>query len=466
MNECALAEDEKIVVGVSGGPDSLCLLDLLAQVKWPVIVAHYDHHLRAESGADAEMVQAAATAYGLPFVLGQGDVAGYARQQRASVEEAARECRYRFLFETASAWQAKAVLVAHNADDQVETVIMHLIRGSGLAGLKGMCYRSILPEWHACIPLLRPLLSYWREDIINYCKDRKLTPVLDASNNDITYFRNRLRHELIPYLGEYNPQIKKGLWRMAFSLGGDFDLIQGMTQQAALRVLQDIREESVALNYAELCKLTPGLQRNILRFAIQKLRPALRDINFDAIERALVFIRKPSRQHQMDLVDGLWLVLSGEKLFIGDPKTELLTDGFPACADISPAVLPLEGVFQLDNHWQISVELIKTDDPMGMINHDPNQAYLDMTALNETLIVRTWTAGDRFSPLGMKGHIKLSDLFINQRVPEQARKKYPLVCSGDKIIWIPGLRVAREAAVNKDTKFMLHLTLSQAQPQQ
>ena len=269
LTQCLLSTNNKVVVGVSGGPDSLCLLDLLARVKLPVLVAHYDHHLRPESGEDALRVRQAAARYGFPFFLGESDVAAYARQQKASIEEAARDCRYRFLFETAVNQQAEAVLVAHTADDQVETVLMHLLRGSGLAGLKGMTYRCVLETWNDRIPLLRPLLAYWREDILTYCQERGLQPVMDATNADITYFRNRLRHELIPYLSEYNPQFKRVLWRMALNLGGDFELVQDLTQHQAEALILAVESDAVVLKYTDLKLLNSGLQRNMLRMAIQ-----------------------------------------------------------------------------------------------------------------------------------------------------------------------------------------------------
>ena len=143
---------------------------------------------------------------GLSFVLGCTDVSALAEEQKLSIEEAARVARYRFLFEQARQLKAQAVAVAHNADDQVETVLMHLLRGAGLGGLKGMPYRAILPVWDEAIPLVRPLLGVWRSEIEVYCRQHSLEPIEDASNQDTTFFRNRLRHQLLPTLQEYNPQ--------------------------------------------------------------------------------------------------------------------------------------------------------------------------------------------------------------------------------------------------------------------
>src|SRR5512146_2662668 len=153
LRSCLLDREKPLIVGVSGGPDSLCLLDGLARLRFLLIAAHFDHRLRPESGQDAEVVRQAAESLGVQFALGSADVSACARDERLSIEEAARLLRYRFLFEQARRFKAQAVAVGHTADDQVESVLMHLLRGAGLSGLKGMSYRAIVPEWDNEIPL-------------------------------------------------------------------------------------------------------------------------------------------------------------------------------------------------------------------------------------------------------------------------------------------------------------------------
>ncbi|MGD9093773.1 MAG: tRNA lysidine(34) synthetase TilS, partial [Anaerolineales bacterium] len=210
-DKCYLNPDKLVLAGISGGPDSLCLFDLLQRLGYQVVVAHLNHHLRPESAAEAEVVQSLSEAAGYKVVIGVSEVKQYAEEHALSVEEAGRLLRYQFLFEKGREFGAHAVAVGHNADDQAETVLMHILRGSGLSGLRGMSYYSLPNPWSDRIPLVRPLLCVWREEIIVYLRERDIKPIIDASNLDTAYARNRLRHELIPTLETYNPAIRKAL---------------------------------------------------------------------------------------------------------------------------------------------------------------------------------------------------------------------------------------------------------------
>ena len=226
-DRCGLAMDQTIVVGVSGGPDSLCLLDGFVRLGYPVIAAHFDHQLRPESGQDAAVVEAKVKSLGVPYQRGNADVRSIAEDKHQSIEEAARHSRYTFLFGVARERGAHAVAVGHTADDQVETVVMHFLRGSGLSGLRGMLYSTILHSYDASIPVVRPLLDVWRTETESYCRIRGLEPVYDKSNEILDYLRNKIRHELIPQLETYNPGIRKVLWRSASVLREDENIIAG-----------------------------------------------------------------------------------------------------------------------------------------------------------------------------------------------------------------------------------------------
>ena len=230
--KCLLDPGLPVLAGVSGGPDSLCMLDVLRQLGYRLIVAHLDHSLRPDAAQEAEHLRQLVEGYGLPFVLERGDVQAYAASHRLSIEEAAREVRYRFLFEQAARHQAQAVAVGHTANDQVETVLMHLLRGSGLTGLRGMSYRSLPNPWSQTIPLVRPLLGAWREQILSHLEQNGLQPSLDASNLDTRFYRNRLRHELIPQLENLNPGVRQRLWQMADVLAEDEAVLEMMEQTA------------------------------------------------------------------------------------------------------------------------------------------------------------------------------------------------------------------------------------------
>jgi len=213
VNKIFTSSHSPIIVGVSGGADSLCLLGTLHEAGYSLIVAHFDHQLRPDSAEGAKFVQQIAEKYNLHFVSASDDVAAYAKAEKQTTEEAARNLRYRFLFAQARKYNAQAVAVGHTADDQVETVLMHFLRGAGLSGLKGIQPRTILPAFDLEIPLVRPILDFWRDDTVAYCVAHNLTPHEDPSNASDDFFRNRLRHNLIPELEKYNPRFRETLQR-------------------------------------------------------------------------------------------------------------------------------------------------------------------------------------------------------------------------------------------------------------
>src|SRR3990172_11299082 len=166
---CGLTKDRPIIAGISGGPDSLCLLGVLREAGYRIIVAHFNHKLRPDSDADANIVEQTASRLNIASVIESGNVRLFAEDEKLSIEEAARIMRYRFLMEQARRFKAQAVAVGHTADDQVETVLMHLIRGAGLDGLKGMTHRTFIKLFDPEIPIVRPLLDIWREETVVYC---------------------------------------------------------------------------------------------------------------------------------------------------------------------------------------------------------------------------------------------------------------------------------------------------------
>src|SRR5688572_30367025 len=224
-DQCGLSRGQPVVAGVSGGPDSLCLMSVLRKAGYPVIVAHFNHKLRPDSDTDANIIERTAARLNLRSVIESRDVRAYAEEEKLSIEEAARIMRYRFLMKQAHRSNAQAVAVGHTADDQVETVLMHFIRGAGLTGLKGMNYRTIIHMFDPQIPVVRPLLDMWREETIVYCAANGLRPRHDPSNASLDFFRNRLRHLLIPTLESYNPRFREVLWRTSRSLAGDYEVL-------------------------------------------------------------------------------------------------------------------------------------------------------------------------------------------------------------------------------------------------
>ena len=456
QTECRLLPDQPILVGVSGGPDSLCLLHALHGAGYPVIAAHFNHHLRADSTLDADFVAEVANARGVPFVGDAGDVAGFSRQAGLSIEEGARTLRYRFLFEQARRFRAQAVAVGHTAEDQVETVLMHFLRGAGLDGLKGMLPRTILPVWDADIPLVRPLLEIRRAEVEFYCRENGVQPRMDPTNLDTSIFRNQLRHELIPTLESYNARFREGITRMAKTLAADQKILQEVTDLAWQECLFRLAPTYLALSTAGFFRQTVGIQRRLLRMGVAFLRPGLRDVDFAAIERVLQFLGN-LKDGVCELTGNLRVFVEGDRFWVAECEGDLPSDEWPQMPVNAPHWLDVPGDVTLAGGWKLIAERCPLPSPVG---DSPDRAWLDAAALTLPLTVRPRRSGDRFQPLGMEGReVKLSDFLINAKVPRRARGAWPLVGSGEQIAWIPGLRAAEPFRVTETTREVICLSL-------
>ena len=455
-DHCKLDPQQPVLAGISGGPDSLCLLDILHAAGFPVIVAYFNHQLRPEADLESASVSERARSLGLPFVTASADVRGYAEAQGLSIEEAARTLRYRFLFAAARERGAQAVAVGHTADDQVETVLMHFLRGAGLVGLKGMETRTLLPVFDPEIPLVRPLLGLWRTDTESWCRAHGLEPHFDATNADQAYFRNRLRHALIPELEKYNPRFKEALLRTASALHGDHAALQEVLDGIWKNIITERGESWVAFDQHKLAALSIGLQRNLIRRAGESLRSDSRDFGFDALERAAAFVDSPAGR-QIDFINGLYLFSESGKIYLAAYEADLPFVQWPQVE--RPSVISGQRL-ELGNGWVLTVEPCPLNPSHFYLNTDPWTAWLDADLTTGRLTVRPRRAGDRFAPFGMGGQsVKLQDFFVNAKLPRRARAKWPLVCAGEEIAWVPGIRIAHPFRVTGKTKGVVKVTV-------
>lgn len=472
MHHCQVDPQQVTLVGVSGGPDSLCLLDGLWRLGCRLVVAHLDHGLRPESQQEAAGVAEAVTARGLPFRLERMDVAAFASQHGLAIEEAARLARYRFLFAQAAADGAQAVAVGHTADDQVETVLMHLLRGSGLAGLRGMDYRSLPNAWSESIALVRPLLGVWRAEVLAYLAGQALQPNLDPSNQDTRFFRNRLRHELIPYLESYNPQVRTALWRTAAVLREDYAVLEAEVEKSWQACVTAVGPGWVSFAAAALAGQPLGMLRMLLRRAIAGLRPGLRDVDFAALERAVHLVQAGPPGGGCDLIAGLHLQREGERLWLAAweaelPHSDAAGQPWPQIPPGEALPVQVPGITPLPGGWELHIDRVDVDPNVrehARTNLDPYQAWVDADALQaaagDGLQVRSRRPGDRFQPLGLdRGSQKLSDFMINIRLPQRARKGWPLLLAGESLVWLPGLRLAHPFRLTESTRQAIHFEL-------
>ena len=464
--QCGLVKNSPIIAGVSGGPDSLCLISVLRQAGYPVIVAHFNHKLRPDSDIDANLVEQNAARFNFASVVESGDVHAYAEHEKLSIEEAARILRYRFLMEQARFFKAQAVAVGHTADDQVETVLMHFLRGAGLAGLKGMTYRTIINSFDSQIPIVRPLLDIWREEIVVYCAVNGIRPRHDPSNASLDFFRNRLRHLLIPSLESYNPRFREVVWRTSRSLAGDYEILAKVLDDTWKTCVVQENADFVAFDSASLTKQPLGLQRNLLRRALERIHPTQSDIGFEALERAGWFINsEATRYARFDLPGGMHLLREGMLIYVVAGDATLPVERWPQMPDEDSTIaLKIPDSISLSGGWKLNCErwnIASLAMEQARSNNDPFQVWLDAKGISDALELRARQDGDRFEPLGMDGHLmKISDFFINVKLPQRARDRWPLLCIGEKVVWVPGYRPAHSFRLTDATRQALYFSLT------
>jgi len=463
--QCKLSKDRPIIAGVSGGPDSLCLLGILRAEGYRIIVAHFNHKLRDDSDTDANIVEQTAARLNLPSVVESGDVHGFADTAKLSIEEAARILRYRFLMEQAHRFTAQAVAVGHTADDQVETVLMHFIRGAGLDGLKGMNHRTVIKIFDPEIPIVRPLLDTWREETIVYCAANGFRPRHDPSNASLDFLRNRLRHLLIPALETYNPRFREAVWRTSASLTADHEILLNALDEAWEACVSQETIDYITFESSALTKRPVGLQRNLIRLAMEKIRPDNMDISFTTLERVSKFINTATNRARMDVTGGLHLLREGSLIYVIAGDITLPIERWPQMPNEDQTIsLNIPGSVSLSGGWKLNCErwdraTLAMD--QALLNDDPFQVWLDAYGISDALELRVRQDGDRFEPLGMDGHeMKISDFFINAKLPQRARDRWPLLCMGEKVVWVPGYRPAHSFRLTDETRQALYFSMT------
>ncbi|HHT9121049.1 MAG TPA: tRNA lysidine(34) synthetase TilS, partial [Candidatus Hypogeohydataceae bacterium YC41] len=448
--EGVLGQGDGAVIAVSGGPDSVALLRLLYDLNeskgwgWKLHVAHLNHMLRGEeSEEDERFVRELASSLGLSFTCKKVDVKQEAARERCAIEEAARRVRYSFFEELARELGIKVVAVGHTADDNVETVLHRIIRGTGLAGLAGIpLVREI--SHGSGIRLIRPLLTTWRQEILDYLQEKGLSYRIDSSNLQMSHLRNRIRLELLPLLGKYNPRVKEALVRLSEDVGREYAVLE----EEARRILSEgLSQEGMnyILDISPLKGQPSFLQHLVFREVLSQIGLPLKKVDSKHYEGLSSLVEGWSGPVSLPLG---WEAEGKE--------CKIIFTGWPVRRRFYPkhnnpeTVLIAPGTTKLSNDFEIKAEVINVpgDAPVG----DPWQKFLenfkhtktpeeevfDFDKLELPLTVRTRRPGDRFWPLGADGEKKLKDFFIDEKIPRPRRDDWLLVCDGKHPIWVVG----------------------------
>lgn len=487
-----------MVVGVSGGADSVCLLHVLsrwqAKLGIKLYIAHLNHQLRgSESEVDAMYVSNLAESLGIPISIVKRDVATYKTRGNCSIEEAARELRYGFFSDVANNIGAARIAVGHTRDDQVETILMHILRGTGTLGLRGLEPCSSIPVKsqqssvsHQLL-VIRPLLDITREETTDYCQEHQLEPRVDSSNLSLSFFRNRLRLELLPLLRQYNPGFDQALLRLSDIAKEDSAFIK----RQALALWDKVAKQennAIYLDKKQIVDLPTALQRQLLRLSIAKLTGDVRDIEAIHLKAIRALLNKPvgkkvslphgiiceGRYNELVITKLPFGIASFPSVFISGTKQS----GIPSLPCPFP---PLQSEFSLKvpgetvlPGWKVIASIVNgqatTLSSQGISFPSPLQSVLsvdtgicrsnlvaefDLDKTGTKLFIRNRQPGDRFQPLGMNMLKRLGRFMVDVKIPFSWRAQIPIVCSAKQIIWVVSYRIDDRVKITKATSAVL-----------
>lgn len=444
---------DRLLVAVSGGPDSVSLLHLLCEFKneWDLHleVAHLQHGIRGDAAQqDAMFVERLAEELKLPFHMREVDLPRLrSAAGRGNLEALARAERYRFFAELVASRKLSKVATAHTQDDQAETVLMWFLRGAGLRGLGGMAPLQqihIPSEKSSSLTVVRPLLDISKADVLHYLSTRSIAYCTDQTNQDRTYLRNWIRLELLPKIrARAGDGVSARVSQQAGLVRDEDALLHTLTLQTYGSVSADGE-----LLRSALLKQPKALQRRILRYWIEQARGHLRGIDFIHIEALLRLIDKGPAQGKLSIPGGWEFVCEYDRLRLGKTSRGAHRVCYSYELKIGTPLRIREAGSELYAEVLSAVARFPTD---------LTEALFDASCLTEPLLVRNFRQGDRFKPLGVPGHKKLKDLFIEHKIPLSIRATLPLLVMGQEILWIPGYGRSEIALVRERTERVVHI---------
>ena len=447
-----LEKGDRVIVGVSAGVDSMVLLHLLNAFRQEfdlfLIVAHIHHGLRpVESEREAELVQKESVRFGLPFEYGQFNVKEFRESEGFSMQDAARRIRFQFFHNLLKKYGGGKIALGHNADDQVETVLLRLLRGSGLKGLKGM-----LPIREKRV--IRPLLEVWKEEIEGFARENSISYLTDSSNLKGDYLRNRLRLKLIPLIEQdYQPGFRRTIIKTSTLLREENDFMEKEAGEAYQKIAYEEGGE-ITFKFSAYQSLHKAIQWRVIQKVLERMEDGLKIDEGEWSDVNLIYrrLQQAPASLLLELSHGLCLekrydrvLLRKERLRTIPPfEVELNVPGRTYIREIEREVVVEE------REW----------DSSKSIDESQNVAFLDYERLHLPLRMRNFRPGDRFQPLGAKGTQKLKDFFIDHKIPKYERPSIPLLISGEMIAWIVGYRIDERVKITSETKRVLRIEVN------
>jgi tRNA(Ile)-lysidine synthase len=443
-----LSPGDRIVVAVSGGPDSVCLLSVLhalaEELDLILHIAHLDHLFRGKESADeALFVAALAKKMGIPATIEKIDVPAFCHEQGLSSQEGARIARYEFLNTVAKSIKASRIATGHTADDQAETLIMRLLRGAGVSGL------SAIPPIRGAV--VRPLIEITRAEVLEYLKEAGLEFKTDPSNIKPVYTRNRIRMDILPVLKQFNPRIVETLAAEAALLREENEAVEIYLESISSGVINTNKNE-IALIRGRFNALPRAFRRRLLRKAAAMAGEGP-DLSLTQTDEALDFMTTASTGRALHLPCGLMLVREYDTFVLSQPTPS---------SSLSRALI-LPGVTRVPELGiQIDTMIVGPDADTRTAGNYLWQAVFDYDRIGPDLIIRIRKRGDRFFPAGMAGKSKkLQDYFVDRKIPQRKRDSTPLLVSGDDILWVIGHRTDGRFLPGPETKKVLFIGIKE-----
>lgn len=435
---------DRIIVAISGGADSICLLDILAalanELDITLITAHFEHGLRPlEDPFETALVCEYAQSLNLPF---ETEKASGLDLTASSLEEKARKLRYDFFERVRKRYNADRIAMGHNLNDQAETVLMRLLRGSGIAGLSG------IPPVRDNI-IIRPLIETRREDILRYLEERELSYAVDSSNSDTRFTRNRIRQALIPEMTSYQPELIEMLARLSDHLREENSLVETWADEWIKDNLKKNENDEYLVDIRSVKLLHHALIKRIIRGIVKRYNNSMYGIESDHVQEIFDLLYNPKPNIIMNLPGNL---------ITRKEYNSLIFSYRSSCPDSFCYELKSSGETSIKEIGR-TIVLEETVNSPDIIKADADVAMLDKEMLSYPLTVRNFRPGDRFMPLGMKGHRKLKDFFIDLKIPADVRKQIPVILKDDRIIWVGGYRIDDRFKVTTETKEILKISI-------
>lgn len=432
-----ISRGDTVIVGASGGPDSQFMIYILEKFRkelgFEMVLAHLNHLHRREANKDEELVRKTAEKLGLDFFSRSRSMDDLASKLKISPEDAGRRLRYEFFGDLAKKYPTSKIAVAHNKDDQAETVLMRIIRGTGLDGLRAMDYRTG--------NIIRPILDIKKKEILEYLDENNIAYAIDHTNFENDYTRNKVRLDIIPILEEINPNVIDSVFSLSALAKDDLKILDKIVDEK-FKEMARISQGEISFDKEKFDQEDPAILRRILRKSVEILKGQIKDLSK---ENLVDFLKiKDLETGKVLIKDDLSLRKSYDSYILEEitKKEKNLTEKYLG---------DQETVFY--NGFYIKTSIINSD----KYEKDKNVGYFDYDLLDFPLKVRTRRPGDRIVPLGHKSEKKLKDFLSDQKIDRKRRDNLPLILSKDKIIWLAPLRMSDEFKVSSGTKKILKI---------